>query len=114
MRHTIGISGAVALVAAICVAGASGSAGTAPKVTVLKVIATGGGPPAAATVGQVSDIRGEIRNPAMRQIGTWFWHCRYLGGTGTGTTTSHYCQFTVKIGSNRSGGGRLGPSLEAG
>jgi len=38
----------------------------------------------------------------MRQIGTWFWHCRYLGGTGTGTQTSHYCRFTVKLGAKGS------------
>lgn len=102
MRRRIALSSVVALVAAICAAGASADASTTPKVTVLKLLATGGGPPAAETVGQVSDVRGEIRNPAMRQIGNWFWHCRYLGGTGTGTTTSHYCRFTVKLGSKGS------------
>jgi len=85
---------------AICAAAATGA--TPTKVTVLKLIATGGGPPADANVGQVSDVRGEVRNPAMRQIGTWSWHCQYLGGTGTGTTTSHYCRFTVKLGAKGS------------
>ena len=93
-----------AVVAAVCVgaiamdgAAMAGSTDSTPTVTVLNIVSTGGGPPAMSRIGQTSVINGEVEDTAGKVIGSWLWRCKYIGGNGTGTRTSHFCQFTVKL-----------------
>ena len=94
--------GSTLLAAAILVPAAAGLSEQAPTVSTLSVVATGGGPPLAGSIGQVSVITGQINDVADNRIGTWRWKCKYLGGPGTGKKTSHFCTFTVTFGSRGS------------
>lgn len=94
--------GSALLAAAVLVPAAAGLTEQAPTVSVLSVVATGGGPPLAETIGQVSVVTGQIYDVADNRIGTWRWKCKYLGGPGTGKKTSHFCTFTATFGSRGS------------
>jgi hypothetical protein len=103
-RFKLGRKGAAAVVAAVCVGAiaiaavaAAASVGTTPTVTVLKIRATGGGPPAAERPGQISVITGSVLDDSVHTIGTWRWRCTYLGGNGEGASTSHFCRFKVTL-----------------
>ena len=96
LRQLVVVALAIVSVA-LPAAGAAGKGAAAPTVSVLEVFATGGGPPAAARVGERSTITGNLEDAGGKTIGTWLWRCTYLGGRGLGTSTSHFCTFAAKL-----------------
>jgi hypothetical protein len=96
-RHAAVLAAAIGGSIAIGAGGVASGADALPEVSILNVVSAGGGPPSMDRVGQLSVITGRIEDTSGNGIGSWRWRCTYIGGAGTGSSTSHFCRFTIKL-----------------